>query len=600
MFSKSILSKFIFSLIIFTMIPLLILGLVSYYVSANVLTQELNSSTGRALEKLSANIDLNVMQLIMQTDDLANDYNLNNELISIGAGKFNENISNQIYLRLQSSTAKVNYPVQVFVISSNGQLFSAQKMDPTRARQVKASIIQSLWYKNLFRFDSDLTYAGVLDNYDRINGSNKVCYLTRNIVNGDTYIGTIIIGVMDYTISKQMNNIKVENNSNVYLVDRDSNIVFKSDEAYAPKQFSDFKSLTRIAKGDSGSYSDQIDRRKYIINYYAMANFGWRIVEITPEESVYSRLYFIRNIMASLLTVSLVLIVVSLFVLKRSIVNPIIYLSRQMVLVKNGHMDVRIPNTRSDEIGVLNNGFNNMIAEIGRLIGRIKADEKTKRELEFQVLQAQIKPHFLYNVLNSIKLMAEMKGQRNIAKSVTSLVRMLEYNVDSQKALVRLNQEIDYLISYIYLSNLRHANNIKLVLDIEEGLQNKAILKLSLQPVVENSILHGFGPAQEKSTIVLSAHRNGEDMTISISDNGSGMEDSTLGSLLKGMERRHGRGSIGGIGLYNVNQRIKIEFGEKYGLSVISALGSGTIVSMLLPVVDEDMSEDDADETSNC
>jgi len=266
-------------------------------------------------------------------------------------------------------------------------------------------------------------------------------------------------------------------------------------------------------------------------------------------------------------------IIASILLVRAGVVAPIIDLSRLMRRVRQGDLDVRSPVSRRDEIGILADGFNGMVADIGVLIGRIKTEERAKRDMELRVLQAQIKPHFLYNALNAIKWMAEIKSEKGIAKAIAALVRMLEYNLGDRGDRVPLREEIDYLRSYIHLSNLRWGNGIESEFAVTADAGGTAVLRLLLQPLAENAVVHGLAAHQGRGRIVVGAERRGDDLVIRIEDDGAGFDPASAAT----------GGGTGGLGIRNVRERIRMEYGDPYGLTIDSAPGAGTRCELRLP-----------------
>lgn len=594
---NSILRKFVLLLLLFTMVPLLILGVISYLVSSDILKNELNGSMIKAQDKLTANIDLNLNVLIGAVVSLSNDQKIKS-YIQDPSDPSPENRENEkgIYIntQLKDLIISLKFPVQAFIIDYQGMVYGNKDyLTPQQSVSIASRITGSEWYKKLFRYDDSVFWIGRLKTYDDQSGGEYLLYFGKNILDGDDYLGTVIFGLQEYFISKQINQLKISDESTVLVVDEAGNLIVKSEDSNPESPFGDIGFLTEVMKNNSGSYSTHIREKKHMVNFQTLAYFGWKVVAITPEDSIYRKMYFIRNTTFVLMILSFVLILASILIIRRSIVSPIIHLSRLMKKVRQGNLEVASQIVRSDEIGILSDGFNSMVREIRSLIEAIKADEQTKRELEFKVLQAQIKPHFLYNTLNSIKWMAEIKHEKNIVRAVTTLVKMMEYTMNERNTPVTLKQELEYIRSYLHLSNIRYGNNIDSEVEIEEELQEAGMPKLILQPIVENSVTHGLIRIQGRGRIRVSAIKTGPDLLITVEDNGIGMEEQTAARLPDPKYIRPKSDKPGGMGLRNVNERLKIEYGDQYGLRLHSSPGNGTRVQILLPFrkLEEDQAE---------
>lgn len=210
------------------------------------------------------------------------------------------------------------------------------------------------------------------------------------------------------------------------------------------------------------------------------------------------------------------------------------------------------------------------------------ADEKARQDLEYQMLQSQINPHFLYNSLNSIKWMATIQNAHGIAEMTTSLSHLLKSIAKGQQLLVPLNEELSLVRDYFVIQKYRYGGAVTLEEDLEPGLDEIPIPRFTLQPLLENAIFHGIEPKGGAGTVVLCARHTGGTLTLTVTDNGVGMEPEQASALLAG--QRDGSGGLfQQIGLYNVHRRIQYEFGPDYGLSVESEPGVYTRVTVRLP-----------------
>ena len=253
--------------------------------------------------------------------------------------------------------------------------------------------------------------------------------------------------------------------------------------------------------------------------------------------------------------------------------------------IRNGNLEQRIPVNGKDEMGELGIQINSMLDSIEVLMQEKLDKEILIKNTEIKALQNQINAHFIYNVLECIKMMAEIDEKYEISDAVTSLGELLRYNMKWVSGNVTIREEIAYIKNYIQLMNLRYDFTIILSIKIPEEIYEQRIPKMSLQPIVENAICHGIVEMGEDATIYIKAVRREEDFEISITDSGVGMDEAQrqiLEKKLRGEIETSG-GSGNGIGLKNVQDRIQIQFGNKYGLKFHSKEGCFTKVSVLLP-----------------
>jgi two-component system sensor histidine kinase YesM len=236
-----------------------------------------------------------------------------------------------------------------------------------------------------------------------------------------------------------------------------------------------------------------------------------------------------------------------------------------------------------DELGVLGDEINEMAENIRILLDRVIKDEKEKRRLELEVLQNQVNPHFLYNTLNSIKLMATIQKAEGISESIAALGRLMRNLSKHSSEKISLAEEISLLNDYIYIQNIRYKGKIKIDYQIaDQALLRCKIIKFSLQPIVENAIFHGIEPKKDAGQIVIGILEQNGQIVISIEDNGVGMTSEQIQAVLADPTGDKTRG-FSGIGIKNVDERIKLSYGQIYGISIESVVGEYTKVYLKIP-----------------
>ncbi len=254
--------------------------------------------------------------------------------------------------------------------------------------------------------------------------------------------------------------------------------------------------------------------------------------------------------------------------------------------VQDGHLDERVPVSGSDEFSELGSQINAMLDNIQVLMREKIQQEVLVKNTEIKALQNQINAHFIYNVLESIKMMAEIDEKYEISDAITALGELLRYNLKWVSSNVTIREEVAYIRNYIRLMNLRYDFAIILSVNIDDDIYSQSIPKMSLQPIVENAILHGIAELGEDATIYIKSMKTGNDFEITITDSGVGMDEEQRLSLEKKINGElDDPDSKHGIGLKNVNYRIKMQFGDRYGLKIYSMEGCYTKISVLLPFV---------------
>ncbi|MBR1848792.1 MAG: sensor histidine kinase [Lachnospiraceae bacterium] len=321
----------------------------------------------------------------------------------------------------------------------------------------------------------------------------------------------------------------------------------------------------------SGIYIDELEG--YLI----------RVADIT---GTVKNVYNMRNIFVVTMLVFIVLLAFAVSFMVKVLLSHFYEILGSIRSIQKGDMTVRIAHTTGDEMGELGHQINKMMDRIQNLMEENLRRELLAKNSEIRSLQNQINAHFIYNVLESIKMMAEMEEQYEISDAITSLGKLLRYSMKWRSGNVLLKEELEYIRNYLALINLRFDYEIYLSENIPEELMNQRIPKMSLQPIVENAIYHGIEQIAEDTTIYIKGILQDKTCCLEISDMGRGMSEEKLAELQEKLQMKdsYGEDSEHGIGLKNVQDRIHMAFGDAYGLSVSSKEGLYTKVSLTLPL----------------
>jgi sensor histidine kinase YesM len=266
--------------------------------------------------------------------------------------------------------------------------------------------------------------------------------------------------------------------------------------------------------------------------------------------------------------------------------KPIRILNKAMIRIENGKLGDIIEEEPNNEIKSLVSSFNRMSCSLVELMEKNRQAEEKKREFEIEVLRSQINPHFIFNTLNIIKWMAIVQKCTSISDALTALGNIVVPLFREKDLLGSIEQEIVYMENYIRIINIRYGDGIKIMFDITDEVKQYKILRFLLQPVVENAILHGFENTFDDSTIFITAKVEAEALLISIEDNGKGMTMEKMNELNRILQSNEvNPDNNKGIGMVNSNRRIKLHFGDQYGIKISSEFNKGTKVSMRVPLL---------------
>jgi two-component system sensor histidine kinase YesM len=328
----------------------------------------------------------------------------------------------------------------------------------------------------------------------------------------------------------------------------------------------------------------EINGIKYLISYQkSHTNDGLTYYNVLPYEVISQQTTRLRSIMTFLFIGLFIIVIIVNRIAASSITKPLMALTEMIKTVQRGSFD--IPNTSQeftnmDETGHLHRNFRIMLEKINELFRENYQKQLIIQETEYKALQAQINPHFLYNTLDTINWMAHMNNQTRIAEMVEALGQMLRSIISKKEPLITLEEELRIVKDYITIQKNRFDDRLDFHLNLEADLNLCLIPKLTIQPVIENAIQHGLEMTMEVCRIEVNIRSTFELIEISISDNGPGMEPHVLEDLKAGVIHSQKTG----IGLTNIDERMKLMFGEGYGITIQSELGLGTTVAFNLPI----------------
>lgn len=341
------------------------------------------------------------------------------------------------------------------------------------------------------------------------------------------------------------------------------------------------------------SYMKGVEGKHLVVSYMPVRELGGTLVCV---KDITENIQYVYNIRTMFIVVMLFIMVIVGFLINRIVVHLLkqfYEILKSIRKVQKGDLNVVIDNCGKDEMGELGNQINKMLERIRQLM-----DDNLKREMlaknsEIRALQNQINAHFIYNVLESIKMMAEIDEEYAISDAVTSLGKLLRYSMKWVSGNVLVEQELEYIKNYMALINLRFDYEIYLSLNMPELILKQEIPKMSLQPIVENAIYHGIEQMAEDTNIYMKGLLDGDDCVIEITDAGKGMTDEEVDELCMKIagEIDSNGGSGNGIGLKNVQDRIHIAFGEQYGIEIASKLGCYTKIIVRIPLLHKEVGE---------
>ena len=454
------------------------------------------------------------------------------------------------------------------------------------------------WYQNALQNPRQPIVTGPLKHDFLIGNTEKTISLSRVISSYEdgSFLGIILIDLNLNEISKICNSTYSGTEGNLCLVNAEGELIYEQNrtgnDTITLENSDNLKIVNEnLQANKTKDFFVTLGQEKYQVVYSHMEKTDWNILSITPysalTKSMYEILIFIVVVVAVLCSV----IILVLNSILTNVIKPIIILKEHMDLADAGNLHARVDTKLKDETGMLAKSFNNMLERIENLMEQVVTEQEDKRKYELQALQAQINPHFLYNTLDSIIWMAEAKNP-GIVPMTEALAKLFRISLNKGNEFIKVEDELEHVRNYLVIQNMRYINKFDYDITIEEQVRKCKTIKLIIQPIVENSIYHGIKKKKERGIIQILACKRKSNLVFVISDNGNGMNEKLCKDiLLKDTAFANSSGS--GIGVKNVNERIKLYFGEDYGITYSSILGQGTIATITLPLLGEEEEERD-------
>ena len=400
-------------------------------------------------------------------------------------------------------------------------------------------------------------------------------------MNGRTTQGVLVIDMNYSSMEHLFEKLNKEMTSEyVYLCDANGEII------YHPKQNLLYAGLAKENNKKAAGYSDGTTQEtfrseKRHVNVKTVGYTGWKIVAVRPDSEIgfgFSQTkYFVIIIVC---IVVLAMIIVNILISK-NVTRPLERLNKSVKVLDNGILDENIYVGGSTEVEYLGKTLKDAAEKMRALLDDFMEEEKAKRRTELDALQSQINPHFLYNTLDSIVWMIEAENNKDAVFMIKELASLFRISLSRGKTIIRVEDEFRHAQNYMNIQKVRHKNKFEVTFDMAEEIADAAIVKLVIQPILENAIEYGVSSMDDEGEIKVIGYRKEDEIFIEIKDNGIGMPEDISSRLLTEENRAKTRGS--GVGLINVHKRLQLRFGEEYGLRIISEPDQGTTVIIHLP-----------------
>lgn len=442
------------------------------------------------------------------------------------------------------------------------------------------------WYAKAVAKPQDAIITGP-SRHSFFDTDDEVISLSREVQSYEngTFRGVILINLNMNKITEICNSFQEKQENFICIINDKGELVYEQQngrERFAFDEKENRQELnTALGKTKESCFRLNYRGEKYLVTRTDMKTTGWTLVSMVPYKSVMAETMAISGVMILAVAITLIVTLLLLNRILTGVVKPLKKLEKYMVQVNPDNMDQRMEILTDDEIGHLSMKFNQMMDRIRNLKEQVIEEQEDKRKYELQALQAQINPHFLYNTLDSIIWMAETNDS-NIVAMTEALAKLFRISLNKGNEEISLERELEHVKNYLIIQSMRYADKFTYEISAEPGVERCRTIKLILQPIVENCIYHGIKKKRGTGKITIRAYRREQNLIIEVSDDGCGMPEEICRKILSDeIESENISGS--GIGVKNVNERIQLRFGKKYGLSYSSEEGVGTTVTYVLP-----------------
>ena len=565
---SSISIKFLVTFLIVLIIPLLIITQIFVTKLHTILKNKEQSSTFERISFAASQFDRIFSDMDRIATSLILDYRITDILTDSSQIPSYEWFTG--YKSFNSLLALLNsnsdYKYNITVISYDNKLYHSGASYNTLLNS-NSPMVTYINSKN----GNPTIFNRMLEGFD----DNSVITLGRAVYEKGKYLGTILVETPISYLDEWLNPFE-DNSIQLYVLEDNQRIIYSSVFT-ENSQISEELKMALEEKRNSVN----LEKTDYLLSQMGMDQKNLSVVSLVTSDSVFHESTQVVGLFILAFFILICAVIIAIFSLTFLFTRDIKKLNAEVS--RFGNMtgtDISLTVHSCDEVGQLTEGVISMSHRINRLLQEVQENERNKRILEFNSLQSQVNPHMIYNTLNTITYLAELQNAGNI-REISSSFAFLLRSISNQGEFISISQEIEYLKSFIAIKKYNMLCNIQTDFNIDKNVLNYRILKLILQPIVENAIIHGFADRIEEGLLTISINYKEGIIHVSISDDGIGMDEELIQSIMSGNEKV--RNTFLRVGIKNIVDRLKLQYGKETSFSIISAPGCGTTVHITFP-----------------
>lgn len=571
----SIRNQIFFLILIFLIVPFLF----SFYYLDKPLSQAIKSKIGNAAQEALSlagrNIEFATEDIFTASYEISNNPDIIHLLQDPNA--FTPYEKYQIMIYELNKVSRSNYTTYAAVMDYSGNMITSRYTEPRMYNE----IMHSDWLFKLQQSPNQMLWVFRTTNYTYAD-KRPIVSLAKLILEPQTNrkLGVLLYSSAEEDLYSNLTGLEGE----VYLIDSDGTIISSADKNKLGFPLPSQYAVMGQTDAPRGQATVGEGKDKKLVNYYKLNQTGWSIVQVVDYDKVFKEIFDIRKANMILATISIALFILLTMGISSSISKPLILLVKKMTGIEAKQFNSLIAVNGPKEISVLQMTYNQMLGQLKDLLQRLKEEYKQKEDMRFRALQAQINPHFLLNTLNNIKWTAFLRGDREVGQMLSSLAGLMEGSTVRGGSVNTLKDEIDYIQNYIALMKLRYNEKLKIEFDVEDAILHTETVKFMLQPIIENCIEHGLEQLPGKGIIRVEGKAVPGMLMLTVSDNGIGMDADRLAKV-RGWLNEASSMEMERIGIQNVHNRIRLQYGESFGLTIDSKQDAGTVVTYRLPLL---------------
>ncbi len=575
--SKSIHKKLFFLFIVTTMLPSLLIAVSTYFISLDILKEKAGSIFSQSVINIGIAVENELMQIRKISDFLYINRDVKDAVLTEGKTeyeivKYTEKVEALLKNYSIANIFQNINTVQIIGFSGLEIIFSSNDTMPEYDQQ---KIRNSKYFIKAMEGDGQIVFAGTGEQFSsNSSGSGSETISLFRVIRDSTYsrnIGVMYIDLKTDIFTRIVGRLDADSRISIFIVDNHNSIINESNDFFsADMEYLLDENAAGIIRDDNMMFR------------YDISEFGWKVIGLIPIKKLSEDYGAI--LLASVLSfiIGFSVACVLWYLISSGIVRPVKDLTDKMKKVTEGNFNVKVNYRSNDEIGILSSSFNFMLERINQLFREGLEKQNRIRDAEYKALQSQINPHFIFNTLNSIRWMAIISKADNIKRVIDTLARLLKNSTNKMSKYIAIREELENLEDFIYIQKLAYKNKFEVIMNVDEQLLDLSCIKFILQPVLENAIFHGIEPKKFFGKITVTGRVKDGAVVFSVADDGVGMSREQISVILNG-EQKDPKG-FSGIGIANVNERLKLEFGEEYGIEIKSRVGEGTEVLIKFPV----------------